>query len=58
MIAMNRTDALNLFFRKNGINYATASNVNDGNYDKRIADLPNQVDQRLRQIDDTDHALF
>ena len=55
---MNRTDALNLFFRKNGINYATASNVNDGNYDKRIADLPNQVDQRLRQIDDTDHALF
>lgn len=58
MIAMNRTDALNLFFRKNGINYASASNVNDGNYDKRIADLPNQVDQWLRQIDDTDHALF
>lgn len=56
MIAMNKTDALNLFFRKNGINYAAASNVHDGNYDKRIAALPDQGDQWLGQIDDTDHG--
>lgn len=58
VIAMNKAEALNLFFSKNGINYATASNIYDGNYDKRIANLPNQVDQWLRQIDDADHALF
>lgn len=55
---MDKDKALALFYAKNGIDYQTASDEEDGNYDHRIADLPDQIDRWLANIDTADHSLF
>ena len=55
---MNKKEALNAFYEKNLIDIRTASNPQDGNYDKRIADLDSQVDIWLQGIAPEDQEVF
>ncbi len=55
---MDKEEALNAFYEKNGINPARASDEDDDSYDPRLAELPNQVDQWLSGIQENDREMF
>lgn len=55
---MNKEEALDAFFLKNGIDLARAMDVNDINCDPVIISLPDQVDLWLSGIDEEDHEIF
>lgn len=55
---MNKKEALSAFYAKNKIDIRTASNPQDGNYDKRIAELDSQVNIWLQGIAPEDQEAF
>ncbi|MBR2181541.1 MAG: hypothetical protein IJ949_06590, partial [Oscillospiraceae bacterium] len=55
---MNKAEALKCFYEKNKIIFSRCSDETDGNYDKRIASLPEQIDEWLSHIHRDDHSLF
>lgn len=55
---MNKDKALNCFYERNSIDFSRCSDETDGNYDKRIALLPEQIDKWLSNIHPDDHHLF
>lgn len=55
---MDKNEALKLFCAYNHINIMAASDPTDGNYDPRIAGLPEQMDRWLARIPPKNHGLL
>lgn len=55
---MTKDEALAAFYQKNQIDPQRVADPGDGNYDRRLAALPDQVDRWLAGIRPEDHGIF
>lgn len=55
---MDKNKALQLFYERNNIDILKTSDITDGNFDVRIAQLSDQIDRWLVNISPSDHNLF
>lgn len=55
---MTKDEALALFYEKNKIDPDKVANKKSGDYDRRLADLPEKIDQWLADIAEEDRDIF